>query len=244
MKSLMTFLAGIVCGVVAMGYLWLNPQRLARVLPYESEKSGAPAVVDGSLPPQRQAPEAAPATPQQMAVIEETASPSSAEPLQLDESSAPEVTTQTPPMLRRKLGLLIPVSGVTAAQLSDTYTDARGQGRSHDAIDIMAPTGTPVVAVDDGVIVKLVTSKPGGLTIYQFDDDAEVAYYYAHLDGYADGLSEGQTVARGDVIGYVGFTGNANPDGPHLHFAIFLLGPEKNWWQGTAINPYSHLVGD
>jgi murein DD-endopeptidase MepM/ murein hydrolase activator NlpD len=151
------------------------------------------------------------------------------------------VTTQTPPMLRRNLVLTIPVSGVTAAQLSDTYTDARSDGRSHDAIDIMAPTGTPVLAVDDGVIVKLFTSKPGGLTIYQFDDDAELAYYYAHLDSYAEGLSEGQSVTRGDVIGYVGYTGNANPEGPHLHFAIFILGPEKNWWQGTAINPYPHL---
>jgi murein DD-endopeptidase MepM/ murein hydrolase activator NlpD len=237
MKSLMTFLAGIVCGVAAIGYLWLHPPRPARELPAGSENIGAAA---DALPlPQRQAPKAAPAPLQQISVIEGTASATTAETLQPDEPSAPDVTP--PPMLRRNLSLLIPVSGVTAAQLSDTYTDARGQGRSHDAIDIMAPTGTPVVAVDDGVIVKLFNSKPGGLTIYQFDDDAELAYYYAHLDHYAEGLSEGQTVARGDLIGYVGYSGNASPDGPHLHFAIFILGPEKNWWQGTAINPYPHL---
>jgi len=218
MNSPMNVLAGVFCGLVAAGYLWLSPQRQATEV-------------------------VASAPPQQIAVIEQTASPTSVETPQPDGSAAPDVTTRTPPMLRRKLGLLIPVSGVTAAQLSDTYTDARGQGRSHDAIDIMAPTGTPVVAVDDGVIVKLFNSKPGGLTIYQFDDDAELAYYYAHLDRYAEGLGEGQSVARGDVIGYVGFTGNANPAGPHLHFAIFILGPEKNWWQGTAINPYRHLVG-
>lgn len=139
--------------------------------------------------------------------------------------------------------LLLPVAGVRADQLQDTYSDARGQGRSHDAIDIMAPTGTPVLAVDDGTITKLFNSKPGGLTIYQFDPRAEYAYYYAHLDRYADGLREGQSVSRGDVIGYVGFSGNASPAAPHLHFAIILLGPEKNWWQGTPINPYTALGG-
>ena len=141
------------------------------------------------------------------------------------------------------LSLIIPVEGIVAAQLSDTFTDARGQGRLHDAIDIMAPTGTPVRAVADGRIVKLFNSKPGGLTIYQFDATDAVAFYYAHLDRYADGVAEGQRVKQGDLIGYVGFTGNANPAGPHLHFAIMVLGPEKKWWQGVAINPYPYLRG-
>jgi len=141
------------------------------------------------------------------------------------------------------LSLIIPVQGIAAAQLSDTFSDARGAGRLHDAIDIMAPTGTPVLAVADGRIVKLFNSKPGGLTIYQFDATDSLAYYYAHLDRYADGVAEGQAVKRGDLIGYVGFTGNASPDGPHLHFAIMVLGPEKNWWQGAAINPYPYLGG-
>jgi murein DD-endopeptidase MepM/ murein hydrolase activator NlpD len=143
----------------------------------------------------------------------------------------------------RALALTMPVVGIKPTQLLDTFTDARSEGRSHDAIDIMAPTGTPVVAVEDGTIAKLFDSKQGGHTIYQFDAPGELAYYYAHLDHYAPGLVEGQAVKRGDVIGYVGYTGNANPAGPHLHFAIFQLGPEKRWWKGTPINPYRYLGG-
>lgn len=138
--------------------------------------------------------------------------------------------------------LLIPVQDIPAAALVDTFTDARSQGRSHDAIDIMAPAGTPVVAVADGHIEKLFTSERGGLTIYQFEPDGRLAYYYAHLQRYAPGLAEKQTVTRGQLIGYVGSTGNASPDAPHLHFAVFELGPEKRWWEGTAINPYPLLT--
>jgi len=98
-----------------------------------------------------------------------------------------------------------------------------------------------VLAVDDGKIVKLFNSKPGGLTVYHFDPTGKHVYYYGHLDKYAPGLAEGQTVKRGDLIGYVGYTGNANPRAPHLHFAILVLGPEKKWWQGTALNPYLHF---
>ena len=137
--------------------------------------------------------------------------------------------------------LLIPVQGVGAAQLQDTFTDSRAQGRSHEAIDIMAPAGTPVLAVADGTVEKLFTSDAGGLTVYQFEPSGRYAYYYAHLQGYAPGLAEKQALRRGDVIGYVGSTGNANPLAPHLHFAVFELGPERRWWQGTAINPYPLL---
>lgn len=139
-------------------------------------------------------------------------------------------------------GLSIPVQGTTAAQLADTFTDARDQGRSHDAIDIMAPAGTPVLAVADGHVEKLFDSERGGLTVYQFEPTGRYAYYYAHLQRYADGLAEKQSVRRGQVIGYVGSTGNADPAAPHLHFAIFLLGPERRWWEGTAINPYPVLA--
>ena len=139
--------------------------------------------------------------------------------------------------------LLIPVLGVTAGQLSDSYTQSRGAGRVHDAIDIMAARGTPVVAVDNGRVVRLFKSKPGGLTLYQFDRQEKLAYYYAHLDSYAPGIVEGRELKRGELIGYVGSTGNANPDAPHLHFAIFELGPEKYWWRGTAINPFPLLGG-
>ncbi|HEV7269818.1 M23 family metallopeptidase [Pseudoxanthomonas sp.] len=138
--------------------------------------------------------------------------------------------------------LLIPVQGARAADLRDTFSDARSEGRSHDAIDIMAPRGTPVVAVADGHVEKLFTSERGGLTVYQFEPSGRYAYYYAHLDRYADGLAEQQTIRRGQVIGYLGFTGNASPDAPHLHFAIFQLGPERRWWEGTAINPYPLLT--
>ena len=140
----------------------------------------------------------------------------------------------------RLRGLLIPVASVQASDLQDTYTQARGGGaRSHEALDIAAPRGTPVYAVEDGHIVKKFYSKPGGITIYQFDVAREFSYYYAHLDSYAEGLREGMWVRKGQVIGYVGSTGNATPEAPHLHFAIFRLGPERQWWRGTPINPFS-----
>jgi murein DD-endopeptidase MepM/ murein hydrolase activator NlpD len=134
--------------------------------------------------------------------------------------------------------LVIPVAGVDHAQLLDTYTQSRANGASHDAIDIMAARGTPVYAVDHGRVVKLFLSKPGGVTLYQFDPASNYVYYYAHLDRYADGIREGQLVRKGDVIGYVGSTGNASPDAPHLHFAILRLGPERQWWKGTPLNPF------
>ncbi len=141
--------------------------------------------------------------------------------------------------------LTLPVQGVAANQLSDTYTDSRASGaRSHDAIDIMAPTGTPVLAVEDGRIAKLFFSQGGGgITLYQFDPSERYAYYYAHLDRYADGLTEGQMLHRGQVIAYVGYSGNASATAPHLHFAIFKLGPKKEWWNGDALNPYPVLRG-
>lgn len=139
--------------------------------------------------------------------------------------------------------LLIPVFGISASQLNDTFQEARGTNRRHDAIDILAPRGTQVLAVADGTVAKLFDSKPGGLTLYQFDAPEKLAYYYAHLDRYAAGIIEGTILKQGDLIGYVGTTGNANPATPHLHFAIFELGPEKKWWQGSPINPYPLLGG-
>ena len=138
--------------------------------------------------------------------------------------------------------LLIPVQGIAAAALHDTFNDARSEGRRHDAIDIMAPAGTPVLAVADGRIEKLFLSERGGITLYQFNPERTRAYYYAHLQRYADGIAEGQVLRRGQVLGYVGATGNADPSAPHLHFAVFALGPEARWWEGTALNPYPMLV--
>ena len=141
-------------------------------------------------------------------------------------------------MLRRR-GLEFPVEGVDRDELRDTFSDTRGEGRSHEALDIMAPRGTPVRAVEDGTIAKLFESRGGGgLTIYQFDPSETFCYYYAHLDGYALGIREGQAVRRGQVIGYVGSTGNASVDAPHLHFTIFQLTPERKWWKGEPLNPY------
>jgi len=143
----------------------------------------------------------------------------------------------------RRRDLEIPVEGVRPDELRDTYAEGRG-GHAHEAIDIMAPRRTPVVAVDNGRIEKLFTSKAGGLTIYQFDPSSTFSYYYAHLDSYANGIREGAQVRRGDVIGYVGTTGNAAPNTPHLHFAIFRLTPERQWWKGEPINPYPILKSE
>lgn len=140
-------------------------------------------------------------------------------------------------------GLLLPVQGIKPGELMDTFNQTRGGTRIHEALDILAPRGREVMAINDGKIVKLFNSKQGGLTVYQFDPSERYAYYYAHLDRYAAGIAEGKMLRRGELVGYVGSTGNANPNAPHLHFAIFELGPEKHWWEGKPINPYPLLNG-
>lgn len=142
-------------------------------------------------------------------------------------------------------GLAIPVAGVKPKELADTFSQARaGGGRVHDAIDIMAPTGAPVVAAAPGTVEKLFFSQGGGgITAYIRSDDQRWIFYYAHLQGYAPGLAEGRRVARGTPVGFVGSTGNANPGGPHLHFAIHRMNPGEKWYQGSAINPYPLLAG-
>jgi murein DD-endopeptidase MepM/ murein hydrolase activator NlpD len=141
-------------------------------------------------------------------------------------------------------GLAIPVAGVKPRELVDTYTQARASGaRRHDAIDIMAPNGRPVVAAAPGRVEKLFFSQGGGgNTVYVRSDDGRWTYYYAHLSAYAPGLREGQRILRGAPIGFVGATGNANPAGPHLHFAINRMEPGEKWWQGTPINPFPLLA--
>jgi len=136
----------------------------------------------------------------------------------------------------------LPVRGLTARDIRDTFNEGRASGQPHEAVDLLAPRGTPILAITAGVIQKLFLSKPGGITIYEFDPQGDYCYYYAHLDRYAEGLHEGMTVSPGEVIGYVGTSGNAPPNTPHLHFAIFKLGLEKHWWQGTAVNPYPLLI--
>lgn len=133
--------------------------------------------------------------------------------------------------------LVVPVQGVDESSIVSNYDDDRGSGRKHEALDILSPRGTPVLAVEGGRIVKLFTSARGGLTIYQFDPSEQFCYYYAHLDGYAPGLAEGQVVGAGQTIGFVGTTGNAPKDTPHLHFAIYKLGDDKKWWDGVPLDP-------
>jgi murein DD-endopeptidase MepM/ murein hydrolase activator NlpD len=139
----------------------------------------------------------------------------------------------------RELGM--PVEGIVPDQLTRQFDQPRGGARKHEALDILAPRGTPVKAVEDGRIARLFHSNAGGITIYQFDPSERYCYYYAHLERYAAGLSEGDQVRRGQVIGYVGTSGNAPKDTPHLHFAIFRLTADKRWWEGTPIDPYDVL---
>ena len=166
-------------------------------------------------------------------------------PLETVQAGGPERPSQdsekiAPNVFPRRL--VIPVQDVPIGNIRDTFDESRGTERKHEATDILAARGTPVLAADDGMVQKLFLSKPGGITIYQFDPTEQYCYYYAHLDQYADGIHEGMRVRRGDVIGYVGSTGNASETAPHLHFGVFKLGPEKQWWEGTPINPYPILM--
>ena len=140
-----------------------------------------------------------------------------------------------------KLSLIIPVAGIKGDQLKDTFTEARSEGRVHDAIDIPAPQGTPVLAAADGEIARLFQSERGGTTIYQLSTDKKLVYYYAHLQRYADGVAAGKYVRQGEVIAYVGDTGNAGSGNYHLHFSIAVLSDPKRYWEGTNINPYPLL---
>ena len=137
--------------------------------------------------------------------------------------------------------LAIPVVGVRREHLRDHFNDRRG-GRAHEAIDIAAPRGTPVVAAIDGTIRKLFLSRAGGITVYQLDPSKQWIYYYAHLDAYSPNLAEGAAVRRGDVIGYVGTSGNSPPNAPHLHFAVGRLAASGDWWKSDPVNPYPLLM--
>jgi peptidoglycan LD-endopeptidase LytH len=158
---------------------------------------------------------------------------------------SPEPTLRPAPGRAPELAgrdLAIPVEGVEAGQLTRSFDEPRGGGRAHQAIDILAPRNTPVLAVEDGTIARLFNSRAGGITIYQFDPSEQFCYYYAHLERYAEGLVEGQRVRKGQVIGYVGTSGNAPPGTPHLHFAVYRLTADKRWWEGTPVDPYALLL--
>ena len=166
------------------------------------------------------------------------ARPSPAGPRRERESRALSLASRPP--VEKEQGIGMPIAGLTHSELRDSFTERRG-GHRHEAIDILEPRGTPVVAVDDGFVRKIFESVPGGHTVYQFNRSETLCYYYAHLDRYAPGLREGQALHRGDVIGYVGTSGNAPPNTPHLHFAVSRLGRDRRWWEGVPIDPYPLL---
>jgi peptidoglycan LD-endopeptidase LytH len=183
-----------------------------------------------------------PPKPAQMPVTDAfLAAPSSAKRApRVDETGAPSA----PPAAVATSGnlpggrLRMPIDGEKIDSLKGGFAETRGGSRPHEAVDMLAPRNTPVHAVENGTIAKLFTSKAGGLTIYQFDPAGHLCYYYAHLERYADGLKERQAVSQGEVIGYVGTSGNAPPNTPHLHFAVFELNADKRWWQGRPLDPY------
>lgn len=241
------FLTGALATYLILTRLWWPDVRL------DAAHASLPSIASAAPSPSPAAfatPLATPEEPSELiAVSPPSPSPTEpmANPLPFETVIAPpppvEVKTLELPLLQTDLdrlrmrGLLIPVRGIGEKSLRDTFTDDRS-GQHHQAIDIMAARGTPVLAAGDGRVEKLFTSKAGGLTVYQFDAQSEYCYYYAHLDGYAPDLAAGRILKKGDLIGYVGSTGNASPAAPHLHFSIFRLGPTKKWWEGTAIDPY------
>lgn len=178
--------------------------------------------------------------------VDPSQTPSPPHDLKADAGPAP-ASTQTPlvgelsPNFIGTLKLIIPVAGVKPDQIRDTFTDSRSEGRVHDAIDIMAPGGTPVLAAADGEIVRLFQSDRGGTTIYQLSPDKKLVFYYAHLQSYAAGLAVGKYARQGEVIGYVGDTGNAGTGNYHLHFSVAILADPKRYWEGQNINPYPLL---
>jgi peptidoglycan LD-endopeptidase LytH len=239
MRYVLTFIAGTVLGALAL-FIYLR-QVGQTVVP------AGPALTVAQSPAATPAPAAASGVPYPSSDLPPlTMNTDLADvslPIKPDAAAAPADAPSAAAPAPASGKLLVPVEGVKASQLSDTFDQPRGKERHHEALDIMAPKGTKVVAVADGKVAKLFNSKPGGLTVYQFDPTETYAYYYAHLDRYADGIKEGSMIKRGDLIGYVGSTGNANPDAPHLHFAVVELTPQKQWWKGTPVNPYP-LLGD
>jgi len=160
------------------------------------------------------------------------------EPQLTPDSAVPGLTPEAALAAR---SLIVPVKGVDASRVRDSYTAGRGGGRTHDAVDIMAPRGTPVIAADGGTILRLRQNEAGGITIYQLDPDERFIYYYAHLDRYEDGLVEGMKVVQGDILGFVGTTGNAPKDTPHLHFQVMVYRGHGQYWGGEPINPHPFL---
>lgn len=229
MKKVLLVVAVVLVDLLA--WIAAGPTRRAEPL------ATTPRVAGGARPAARGIDAPAPAPPTQTAR-------GAAVPLEvlapLAPAAPPSVPDSLPGTEAGPRPLIVPVAGVDRTAMRDTFDEVRGN-RRHEAIDILAPRGTPVIATDDGTVKKLFTSVPGGLTVYQFDPDERYCYYYAHLDAYAAGLHEGQLLRRGDVLGYVGTTGNAAKNTPHLHFALIRLDAERRWWKGSYVNPWPLL---
>lgn len=236
MRSIMTFLLGVLFGAGAL-FLLLRavpdePAPSVAAAPPPAGSAGVPAAqIEGQLP-------GAPLVEADLSTLDLPLRPSQ----DLPAADAPPAPADAAAAAAGTGKLLVPVQGIKMAALSDTYEQPRGKQRQHEALDIMAAKGTPVLAVSDGKVEKLFESKPGGTTLYQFDPSGRYAYYYAHLDRYAEGIKEGMELKRGQVLGYVGVTGNSDPNAPHLHFAMFELTPEKKWWKGTPVNPFPMMA--
>ncbi|HEX6746868.1 MAG TPA: M23 family metallopeptidase [Longimicrobium sp.] len=232
-----SFLGPFLLGALTMLLLvilvvWAVPGWLPRggiVIRIGPAAPSAPAPAAAPRPPERPAPTPAPVAAPPV--------PPAAPPVQ----PAAPADTAAPPRAAAPGQLLVPVQGVKPSQLTDTYTQARGQGRVHDAIDIRAARGTPVLAAADGTVLKLFNSERGGITLYELGPDGHTIYYYAHLDRYAPGMDEGRRLRQGDVIGYVGHSGNAGAGNDHLHFEITTAADPRRWWAGTPQNPYPLL---
>ena len=202
-----------------------------------------------AAPPQ-QTTESAPPTPNASPSAEASAS-ATGKPSPAAADNAPRTSPPPPPPASGEearapgsaaTNLLIPVAGVGPEQLQDTFTQSRSEGRTHNAIDIMAARHTPVIAAADGRVVRLFQSERGGITLYQLGTDERTVYYYAHLERYADGIAENRFLRRGELLGYVGDSGNAGKDNCHLHFSVWLITDPKRFWDGENVNPYSLLT--
>lgn len=253
-RKLGTALGGAVLGLALFAALWLRPSSGSfpgRLDPRSPSASPPPERAEAPTPSASE--RSARAPPVALPVLIDSAPPESASrsgepPLadsipstRADAGESSRTAGPEPPSPPRPL--LIPVAGVRPEELVDTYTQARSEGRSHEAIDIAAPRGTPVLAAAEGTVLKLFESEQGGITLYQLDPDQRTLYYYAHLERYAPAIAEGRRLRQGDTIGYVGDTGNAGAGNYHLHFGISTTQDPTQYWGGTPTNPYPLLRG-
>jgi murein DD-endopeptidase MepM/ murein hydrolase activator NlpD len=233
-------IATITASVWRLNQLWRAGQPTSATTSASPQPSVVPPVVEAASPmpmasitppppPLPPSPEASASRESSVGQLNSTPTPQASPPTQIVQGGASPQ-------------LIIPVAGIRAEQLQDTFTAARSEGRVHDAIDIIAPHNTPVLAAANGPIVKLFLSERGGITIYQESADLTTVYYYAHLDRYADGLAEGHIAQQGEGIAYVGDTGNAGAGNYHLHFSVSLISDPKHFYNGTNINPYPLLT--